>query len=162
MNFRSLTLGLTLAASLLAGRAFAQSAPADPAATPETKRLLSNLYKLREKGVMFGHQDDLAYGLTPEGKRWIGEPGRSDVKSVTGSYPAVFGWELGHVELDSARSLDAIPFAKIREYIKQVHAQGGVNTISWHLDNPHNGKSAWDTARTVQYILPGVRTTPST
>ncbi|AWM31551.1 glycoside hydrolase family 26 protein [Hymenobacter nivis] len=155
MNFRNLTLGLTLAAALLAGRAQAQSAPADPAATPETKRLLSNLHKLLDKGVMFGHQDDMAYGLTPEGQRWIGEPGRSDVKSVTGSYPAVFGWELGHVELDSARSLDAVPFAKIREYIKQVYAQGGVNTISWHLDNPHDGKSAWDTTRTVSYILPG-------
>ena len=155
MNFRNFTLGLTLAAALLAGHAHAQAGPADPAATPETKRLLSNLHKLLDKGVMFGHQDDMAYGLTPEGQRWIGEPGRSDVKSVTGSYPAVFGWELGHVELDSARSLDAVPFAKIREYVKQVYAQGGVNTISWHLDNPHNGKSAWDTTRTVSYILPG-------
>lgn len=155
MNFRHLTLGLTLAAATLAGRAHAQATPADPAATPETKLLLSNLYKLMDKGVMFGHQDDLAYGLTPEGKRWIGEAGRSDVKSVAGSYPAVFGWELGHIELDSARSLDAVPFAKVRDYIKQVYEQGGVNTISWHLDNPHNGKSAWDTTRTVQYILPG-------
>ena len=145
----------TLALAGGVGQAHAQAAPADPAATPETKLLLRNLYKLRDKGVMFGHQDDLAYGLTPEGQRWVGEPGRSDVKSVTGSYPAVFGWELGHVELDSARSLDAVPFAKIRAYIQQVYAQGGVNTISWHLDNPHNGKSAWDTTRTVQYILPG-------
>ncbi len=145
----------TLALAGGVGRAHAQAAPADPAATPETKLLLRNLHQLLGKGVMFGHQDDLAYGLTPEGQRWVGEPGRSDVKSVTGSYPAVFGWELGHVELDSARSLDAVPFAKIRDYIQQVYAQGGVNTISWHLDNPHNGKSAWDTTRTVQYILPG-------
>ena len=156
MNFRHLSLGLTLAAAVLTGRAHAQaSAPADPAATPETQRLLRNLYKLRDKGIMFGHQDDLAYGLTPTGQRWVGEAGRSDVKSVAGSYPAVFGWELGHVELDSARNLDAVPFAKVRGYIQQVYAQGGVNTISWHPDNPHNGKTAWDTARTVQYILPG-------
>jgi len=158
MNFYKKTLALaTLALAMGVGSAHAQSAPADPAATPETKRLLSNLHKLLDRGVMFGHQDDLAYGLTPEGQRWIAEPGRSDVKSVTGSYPAVFGWELGHVELDSARSLDAVPFAKIREYVRQVYAQGGISTISWHLDNPHDGKSAWDTTRTVSYILPGGR-----
>ncbi len=138
----------------------AQLAPADPAATPETKRLLANLYKLLDKGVMFGHQDDLAYGLTPEGQRWLAsaptaKPGRSDVRSVAGAYPAVFGWELGHVELDSARSLDAVPFARIRQYVRQVYELGGVSTISWHLDNPHDGKSAWDTTRTVRYLLPG-------
>ncbi|WP_375418268.1 glycoside hydrolase family 26 protein [uncultured Hymenobacter sp.] len=131
------------------------ASPSDPAATPETKMLLANLHRLLGRGVMFGHQDDLAYGLNPDGQRWVGDANRSDVKSVAGAYPAVFGWELGHVELDSARSLDAVPFAKIRGYVQQVYAQGGVSTISWHLDNPHNGKTAWDTARTVSYILPG-------
>ncbi len=155
MNSRSLTLGLALAVALLTGRAHAQAVPVDPTATPETKRLLSNLYKLLNKGVLFGHQDDMAYGLTPEGKRWIAEPGRSDVKSVAGTYPAVFGWELGHIEVDSARNVDAVPFADIRRYIVQAHAMGAVNTISWHLDNPHNGHIAADTARTVRYILPG-------
>ena len=129
--------------------------PADPAATPETRMLLANLHRLLRKGVMFGHQDDLAYGLDKSGQRWVGDANRSDVKSVTGSYPAVYGWELGHVELDSARSLDAVPFAKIRDYVQQVYARGGINTISWHLNNPHNGKTAWDTARTVRYLLPG-------
>jgi mannan endo-1,4-beta-mannosidase len=163
MITKLLTSVLSGALALLLGAASstrAQSAPADAAATPETKRLLANLYRLLDKGVMFGHQDDLAYGLTPEGQRWLAGPpttkiGRSDVQSVAGAYPAVFGWELGHVELDSARSLDAVPFARIRQYVRQVYELGGVNTISWHLDNPHDGKSAWDTTRTVRYILPG-------
>ena len=161
MNFRKLAFILASLAAGGGGRAQAQAVlPADPAATPETKRLLSNLYRLLDKGVMFGHQDDLAYGLTPQGQRWLAgtptaQPGRSDVKSVAGAYPAVFGWELGHVELDSARSLDAVPFARIRQYVRQVYELGGVNTISWHLDNPHNGKTAWDTTRTVSYLLPG-------
>ena len=85
------------------------------------------------------------------------------MKSVTGAYPAVYGWELGHLELDSARSLDAVPFASIREYVKQVYARGGINTISWHLNNPHNGKTAWDTARTVRATsCPAAPTTPRT
>ena len=33
---------------------------------------------------MFGHQDDLAYGVG-----WKYVPGKSDVKEVTGDYPAV-------------------------------------------------------------------------
>lgn len=162
MNFRKLLRAgalLTLALAGGVGQAHAQAAPADPAATPKTKQLLRNLHRLLDRGVMFGHQDDLAYGLDPSGQRWLdqGQANRSDVKSVAGAYPAVFGWELGHVELDSARSLDAVPFARIRQYVQQVYAQGGVNTISWHLDNPHNGKTAWDTARTVSFILPGGR-----
>ena len=150
----ALTLGRSLSQTAPAPTA-GPSAPADPAATAETRQLLANLHQLAGRATLFGHQDDLAYGLTPAGQRWVGEPGRSDVKSVAGAYPAVFGWELGHLELDSARNLDGVPFAKLRAYIKQAYALGAVNTVSWHLDNPHNGKTAWDTARTIRYILPG-------
>ncbi len=154
------TLALAAAAAALAfgaraqGQAPAGALPADPAATAQTKLLLANLHRLVGRGVMFGHQDDMAYGID-QGKMWKGDANRSDVKSVAGAYPAVFGWELGHLELDSARNLDGVPFARIRGYIQQDYAQGSVVTISWHLNNPHNGKTAWDTARTVQYILPG-------
>ncbi|MBC8082917.1 MAG: beta-mannosidase, partial [Hymenobacter sp.] len=86
---------------------------------------------------------------------WHYVAGRSDVRDATGSYPAVYGWELGHLELDSARNLDGVPFARIREYVKTAYRRGGINTVSWHLNNPTNGKTAWDTARTVRDILPG-------
>jgi mannan endo-1,4-beta-mannosidase len=89
---------------------------------------------------MFGHQDDLAYGVG-----WQYEPGRSDVKEVVGEYPAVFGWDLGHMELNKPVNLDSVPFAKTRAFIQQVYAQGGVNTISWHLNNPLDpAKTSWD------------------
>ncbi len=153
MNFcKQLTALATLALAMGVGQARAQAA--DPAATPETKRLLANLHRLVGRGTMFGHQDALAYGVD-QGKMWKGDANRADVKSVSGSYPAVFGWELGHIELDSARNLDAVPFGRMRGYIKQGYAEGAVITISWHLDNPHDGKTAWDTARTVPFILPG-------
>lgn len=109
------------------GAAQAQQAevkPSDPKATSKTVRLYRNLQRLARTNIMFGHQDDLAYGLD-NGKRWVGDANRSDVKSVTGSYPAVYGWELGHLELDSARNLDAVPFAKIRQYARQVYRRGG-------------------------------------
>ena len=155
----ALALGRPLAQQALADTPpaplVAPAPPADAAATPATRQLLANLHRLVGHATLFGHQDDLAYGLTPEGKRWIGEANRSDVQAVAGAYPALFGWELGHLELDSARNLDGVPFAKMRGYIRQAYELGAVNTISWHLDNPRNGHSAWDTARTVRYILPG-------
>jgi hypothetical protein len=125
--------------------------PSDKNATRETIALYKNLQQLKGKAVLFGHQDDLAYGVG-----WQYEKGRSDVKEVSGEYPAVFGWELGHLELDSAKSLDQVPFDKIKEFIKFGYEQGAINTISWHFTNPLNGKSAWDiTPGSVASILPG-------
>ena len=125
--------------------------PLDDKATQETINLYRNLHAWQGKSVLFGHQDALAYGVN-----WKYEPGRSDVRDVSGAHPALFGWELGHLELDSARSLDEVPFDKIRSFITTAYAQGGVNTISWHLKSPLNGKTAWDvTPGTVKSILPG-------
>ncbi|MEI9947387.1 MAG: glycosyl hydrolase [Chitinophagaceae bacterium] len=125
--------------------------PADKQATTETVNLYRNLKKLAGKGFMFGHQDDLAYGVG-----WKYEEGRSDIKDVTGDYPAVYGWELGHLEIDSPVNLDSVPFAKMQQLIRQGYERGGVITISWHLDNPLTGKSAWNPAEgTVAAVLPG-------
>src|SRR5690606_41441732 len=66
---------------------------ADPDATAETRALFANLKHLSADHVLFGHQDDLAYGVT-----WKREKNRSDVHDVTGAYPAVYGWELGDLE----------------------------------------------------------------
>src|ERR1700754_3691356 len=82
--------------------AFSQTAlPCDKHATTETINLYNNLKKNLDKGVMIGHQDDLAYGVG-----WKYEEGRSDIKDVVGDYPAVMGFELGRLELDHPVNLD--------------------------------------------------------
>jgi len=125
--------------------------PCDKKATKETVTLYHNLKKLLNKGIMFGHQDDLAYGV---GWKYI--PGKSDVKEVTGDYPAVYGFELGRIELDHVVNIDSVPFDSMRNYIKTVRDRGAVITLSWHLNNPLTGKTAWDAAEgTVASILPG-------
>lgn len=114
--------------------------PVDPWATKETKFLYANLKRVSQEGTMFGHQDDLAYGLG-----WQYEEGKSDIKAVVGEYPAVVGWDLGHLELDKAANLDSVPFNQMRRYAQQVYAAGGLNTFSWHLNNPLDpGKTSWD------------------
>jgi mannan endo-1,4-beta-mannosidase len=123
----------------------------DPLATKETKALYQNLSNLAGKGILFGHQDDLAYGVN-----WKYIAGRSDVKEVTGDYPAVYGWELGNLENDLPHNLDSVPFDRMKKFIKDVYQRGGINSISWHLDNPLNGESAWDTTHGgVAAVLPG-------
>ncbi|MDQ2751770.1 MAG: glycoside hydrolase family 26 protein [Bacteroidota bacterium] len=124
--------------------------PADKGATRETVNLYNNLKKSLQKGILIGHQDDYAYGVN-----WKYEPGRSDVKDVTGDYPGVIGCELGRIELDWSKDLDGVPFDSTRHYIQQAYNRGSVITISWHLNNPYTGKTAWDPAPgTVAAILP--------
>ncbi len=124
--------------------------PVDPRATPETRALFVNLRRLAGKAVLFGHQDDLAYGV-----QWFGEPGRSDVKETAGSYPAVYGWDAGGLEADQGVNLDAVAFARQRGWIAEGYRRGGVVTLSWHMRNPVSGGNAWDTTAAVPAILPG-------
>lgn len=124
----------------------------DKNGTAETKALYQNLKTLSAKGYLFGHQDDLAYGVN-----WRYEKDRSDVKDVCGDYPGIYGWDLGGLERNNGeKNIDGVPFKNMRQYIKDAYKRGGVITISWHFDNPSTGGNAWDTAHgTVASILPG-------
>jgi len=127
------------------------SSLSDKKSTTETKILHKNLTELSTKSILFGHQDDLAYGVN-----WKYEAGRSDVKDVTGDYPGVYGWDLGGLEKKSDKNIDGIPFDKMRQYIKEGHSRGGIITLSWHFDNPLTGKNAWDiTPKSLASALPG-------
>lgn len=88
---------------------------------------------------IFGHADDTAYG-----RNWEYEPGRSDVKEVAGDYPGLINWDLGWLELDSTANLDGVPFEYMAREIAAQDARGGINAISWHLNNPVTGGNAWD------------------
>jgi len=120
----------------------------DNNATNETKALYYNLKEISKKQIMYGHQDDMAYGVG-----WWNIEGRSDVKEVCESYPAVFGWELGN--LGQERSLDSVLFTDIQKWIIKAYNMGAVNTISWHMENPVTGKNGWDQTPAVKNILPG-------
>lgn len=108
--------------------------PSDKKATKETAELFSTLNKRMEKGIMLGHQDDLAYGNT-----WFGEPGRSDVKAVCGDYPAAFGWNIGNIEINSVTNSDSISFSKLRAYIKLINKMKCISILNWTAHNPAIG-----------------------
>jgi mannan endo-1,4-beta-mannosidase len=78
--------------------------PCDKQATYETKQLFYSMQRLVDAGIIFGHHDDTAYGVG-----WRYEPNRSDVKSVTGSYPAMYGWDLAKLSTTACAILTAYP-----------------------------------------------------
>lgn len=128
--------------------------PVDARATAETRALLNSLHRLTGEATLFGHQDDLAYGVS-----WRDAPGaalRSDVHDVAGQFPAVFGFDLGGIELPGRTlNVDSVAFDDIRRYASEAYAMGGVVTLSWHLWNPVSGGNSWETTPAVPNILPG-------
>ena len=122
----------------------------DPQATAETQALFYNLKQTTGKGILFGQQDATMYGVG-----WSGTPDKSDVKSVTGSHPAVFGWDLEGVAKEDSRVNLASNAEKIRRLCIEAYQKGGINTLSWHVQNFVTGKNFYDTTRCVPAILPG-------
>lgn len=123
---------------------------ADKQATKETKILYQRIQDIAKEGIAFGHEDATAYGVNwkDDGKKM-----NSDVKKITGKFPAVHGFDLGHIELGRSTNLDTVSFDLMRRHIKKINRKGGVITMSWHLDNPVTGGDSWDTATAVPQIL---------
>ena len=127
--------------------------PIDPDATRETKALFKSLKKLSKRHTLFGHQHATEYG-----RGWFNEPGRSDVKSVTGSHPAVIGVDFSGF---SGRSPGVMQQAKenLRKNVVDTYNRGGITTIAWHFSNPVSGGGFyWVDSLSlpaVKYIIPG-------
>jgi mannan endo-1,4-beta-mannosidase len=125
----------------------------DKDATKETRALYSNLHKLSAKHILFGHQHATEYG-----HGWSGDDDRSDVKSVTGSHPAVIGVDFSGI---SGRPDSLVEKEKIslRKHIADTYNRGGVVTVSWHFNNPVTPTGFYRkdslSAAAVKYIIPG-------
>lgn len=127
----------------------------DPLATKETKALYKNLHKLSKKHILFGHQHATEYG-----HGWQGETDRSDVKSVTGSHPAVIGIDFSGVA--NSQIPDSFRQRTKRALLKNVtdtYNRGGITTIAWHFSNPASGGGFyWQDSvskRAVGMLIPG-------
>lgn len=125
----------------------------DPQATEQTKALYGNLFKLSAKHILFGHQHATEYG-----HGWSGDTNRSDVKSVTGSHPAVIGVDFMGL---SGRPANEVEWniKNLRKNIADTYDRGGITTISWHFNNPVSaGGFYWVDSVSkpaVKYIVPG-------
>ena len=129
-----------------------------PMETPKDQ-LVHRLFTLAENGqIAYGHQDDLVYGHNWCVTDWENDAlERSDVKAVTGKYPALVGFDLGGIELGDSENLDGVPFGLMRKASLKHIERGGMVTFSWHPRNPLTGGDAWDISsdQVVKSVLPG-------
>lgn len=125
---------------------------ADQKASRQVKKLHKKLYYLSKQGFGVGHQDDMAYGI---GWKHGEDPNsiQSDLKSITNDLPAVFGFDVGGIENGDLDNLDHVPFDLMRELMVNAHKQGGIVTVSWHVDHPVTGGDSWDKTSAVSAIL---------
>jgi mannan endo-1,4-beta-mannosidase len=126
----------------------------DKKASEKTIALHNRLLEISKKGFAIGHQDDTSYGL---GWNYKDDTTtiKSDVEKVTGDFPAVFGFDLGWIEIDKSYNLDTVPFNAMTNLIIDAHKRGGIITISWHLNNPVTGGNSWDQTSAIPNIIKG-------
>ena len=149
----------------------------------ETENLFINLKRLStEKKVLFGHHDDLLYGIdwylfNGDYKKGDHQPIKPISKLTNGNYksdtlvgnntlyPAVFSWDLG--EFDENYSyyktnskkfiINGTRPTDIVDGIKWAFEKGAVNTICWHCRNPLNNleftKPGYNDPSTVGEVL---------
>lgn len=150
---KNIVLLLIFAVTFLRSVDAQRNKPIDADATNETKALYHNLKKLSKDHTLFGHQHATQYG-----HGWVGEEGRSDVKSVTGSHPAVIGVDFSGF---TAPSRDDVKNNKddVRKNVIETYNRGGVTTVAWHFSNPvSKGGFNWVDSVSlpaVKYIIPG-------
>jgi len=89
-----------------------------------SKILLENLHKLKGPRFMYGMHDPTGYGVG-----WNGNDDRSDVKDVTGSYPAFFSWDAN--SLIRAQSSNRVEYR-----VESSHDLGVVTSFCWHQYDP--------------------------
>lgn len=119
----------------------------DPSACDQAILLYNNMVKLANQKILVGHQDALAYGIG-----WKDDDFRSDINDVCGDYPAIFGWDLGHI--GDSTNIDDVSFEKMKLWALKAYAKGGINTYGWHARNFLNDSSSWNVAPCVHAILP--------
>ena len=141
MQFKQTILLLSMGLAPFFNLAGAPSAaPIDNKASPATSALFHSLREQMGRGILFGHHHTTAYGIG-----WKNDPTRSDVKAATGSFPSVYGWDMGHKGTENMRSL-----------MVEAFERGGINTISWHMKLPITDQKHYATGeQTVAAILPG-------
>lgn len=137
----------------------------DKAATAETAALFYNLKKVAKTGILFGHQDATKRGVTDASTQWANEQhlpavsrDRSDVKDVTGAYPAVYGHDFLHIANFNKSPWFQYEASVARQLTIDAYNRGGVNTFAWHYNNPvSKGSFYWNDSKVaaVGNILPG-------
>ena len=137
----------------------------DKNATDETAALFYNLKKIARSTILFGHQDDTKRGVLSNTAQWANEEQfkpvsreKSDVKAVSGAYPAVYGHDFLHIANFADGTWYQYEEQTAHDLTVDAYNRGGVNTYSWHYANPvTKGSFYWKDSpeEAVSKIIPG-------
>ena len=126
----------------------------DKKVSTSAENLLHNIKLISQKGFAIGHQDATSYGLGWNYRNDTLQI-KSDIQTVVNDFPAVFGFDIGHLELGNTHNLDSVSFNHMRTLMLDAYKKGGIITVSWHLDNPTSGGDSWDKTPAVSDIISG-------
>ncbi|WP_019909379.1 glycosyl hydrolase [Paenibacillus sp. HW567] len=127
-----------------------QMAPADAALAPTALKLLKTLYRMQGQGIISGQHD---YLESPDDFS-------SKLKTVSGQYAALHGYELGAIENQTASQIASQRQAVVDSAIRW-HKAGGIVTMSYHANLPgtaplwSNVQMSLSEADFAKYITPG-------
>lgn len=130
--------------------------------------LYGNLKINAQSHILFGQQDATKSGRIDASHFWSNEQqnigvsrNQSDVKTLTGSYPAVYGFDFAKAT-DTVKNNAWYSYEKniMRELAIDAYNRKGVVTFCWHVRNPVTDSSFyWEKSpvEAVAAILPGVK-----
>lgn len=123
--------------------------PIDSHPTDQLLSLYSRLRRLTGKKTMLGHQDTTLCRRMHECD--------SDVATLTGAYPAIWGFDLGRIELGWEKNIDDVSFAHIHQEVLHANNIGAIPTLTWHSVNPVTGGGYGSNIApgSVRAVLPG-------
>lgn len=137
----------------------------DKNATEETAWLFYNMKMVAKKNILFGQQDATKRGVVNSTTSWANEQHlpavskeRSDVKEVTGAYPVVYGHDFNYIAGWAEGGWFDYERQVAKELTIEAYNRGGINTYSWHYNNPvSKGSFNWNESpvEAVSAILPG-------
>lgn len=139
----------------------------DPNATPETKAVFAGLRRLAPDKTLSGMQSASTGGLfqlRDDGRvDWNAEDGvKSDVRTLCGAGPGVYGFDVAGVVGDWWRDLPEDERQKLMaksraqqiEHSRLIWERGGIVTLSWHAANPITNEGYRDGPRELWRIVP--------
>jgi mannan endo-1,4-beta-mannosidase len=133
--------------------------------TDETAALFYNLKLIAKTNILFGQQDATKRGVTSATTQWANEQQftgvsttQSDIKTVIGAYPAVYGHDFIHLTNFGVGNWFDYEKTIARTLTIEAYNRGGINVYSWHYANPvSKGNFYWadSPVQAVNEVLPG-------
>jgi|GEM_PF-395374 len=138
----------------------------DKNAIPLVSDLYYNLKRNAASKILVGQQGATKSGVIDETHSWSNDQSnmdvsrnRSDFKTITGSYPAVYGFDFNRVtDFVKGNAWYVYEQDILRELAIDAYKRKGVLTFCWHVRNPVTDSSFyWEKSpvEAVSQILPG-------